>query len=131
MLGVDGLLWEAIGVFEVANDRWTAVPPVAIGRVEEARDGESAAREGDHERVVLSSSSLGEEAREQLVIEQVMAPPPPTFAVIINLLDVGPAELAEARREAVGTRVGAGEEVEHPQATGLVGSIGGIRGHVG
>ena len=108
-------------MFEGANDRWASIPPVLIGRVEEASNREGAARESDHDCVEFAGGGLNEQCGEKFVVEKVVSPSSAALAVVVDVCD-----LPSWRRQLVGSAVWPAEEVQEAQRLG----VGGGRGHV-
>jgi hypothetical protein len=81
------------------------------------------------ERVERARVCGGEQLSVERVVQQVVRPAASFLAVVVNLSDLEPTPIQQLRRQAVGARVGAGEQIEHAKA-GDVGERG-AGGHVG
>ena len=99
----------------IANDWRSSVPPIAIARVEEAGDGESAAGKCDHDAVEFTVRRSIEELRVELVVEQVVPPAAATLTVVVDLENNVPAELFELGLETIRPRVRPREQVEEAE----------------
>ena len=114
---------QAVGVSGGADDRRPGVVSAARRGVEESSDGECAAGECDHDRIVFPCGRERQQPRVRLVIEQVVGPASSTLAAVVDLVDLRPTILSESGCEAVRAGVGSREEIEQLQAaSGLKGS---------
>ena len=92
VLRVDEVVWQAIRVVVVPDERRTAVPTVLVGRIEQASNGGSAAREGDHHGGVAASASFSQQRIVHGVVEEVVAPAAALLAVVVNVKNGVPSD---------------------------------------